>query len=308
MSTTTGRALVVVRRYRVQLLLVILAVAVFCIKYHFIVCGCIRIERSLQQGNGVVLSGYPNEDLFTIASDFNRHRDFNQTCLSLTRKDQTPAPPTYEEWKRTNTRSSNVLPHTVCRRLFEQNKSSDFTVKSDEKLYYQHVFQKCPKANQRVPNIVHFMWFYGRSVELRFHHLLSALSALRVIKPCHIIVWTDGYTPAGKWWDYLTAEVSKTPTTLVVRTITPPACISGKHLKYGEHKADWTKLMVMHEIGGVSIILVTHYYISQCKNFNISLTPRWYCTHILCTFFCVSCGYNNLLFIYFITSGNLIHK
>ena len=57
-----------------------------------------------------------------------------------------------------------------------------------------------------VPKIVHYIWFYNKSTIFRFHHLISILSASKVIKPDEIIVWNLN-PPTGPYWKEATQKI-----------------------------------------------------------------------------------------------------
>ena len=55
----------------------------------------------------------------------------------------------------------------------------------------------------QVPNIVHYIWYNGKSVDFTFHRALSVLSAVKHIKPDAVYFHTDN-PPKGKYFEMLT--------------------------------------------------------------------------------------------------------
>ena len=54
----------------------------------------------------------------------------------------------------------------------------------------------------QVPNIVHYIWYYNDSQPMKFHEMLSVLSAHKMLQPDAIYFHTN-VPPIGKYWDRL---------------------------------------------------------------------------------------------------------
>ena len=64
-----------------------------------------------------------------------------------------------------------------------------------KKVESQNVFANYSKFT--FPNLVHFVWLYGRSHEMSFIQFLSALLVAKIDKPCVILFWYEGFVPTG---------------------------------------------------------------------------------------------------------------
>ena len=110
----------------------------------------------------------------------------------------------------------------------------------------------------RVPNIVHYIWYNTNSAPLKFHHLLSVLSAHKFIRPDVIYFHTDN-VPVGKYWEH----VKKIPG-LKVNLRTPPFTLFGERVKtplfYTSH-SNVDRVKILMEYGGIYLdldVLVTN--------------------------------------------------
>lgn len=108
----------------------------------------------------------------------------------------------------------------------------------------KRVVAKYCKDNLTVPNIVHYIWFGSLSFE--FMHFVSFLSAYKYQNPCMILFFHD-MLPSGIWWNLLRQTV---PNIVLVRVITPTH-ISGRRIKFIQHKADIFRLQILKEYGGI---------------------------------------------------------
>ena len=54
----------------------------------------------------------------------------------------------------------------------------------------------------QVPNIVHYIWYYNDSQPMKFHEMLSVLSAHKMLQPDAIYFHTN-VPPSGKYWERL---------------------------------------------------------------------------------------------------------
>ena len=102
-----------------------------------------------------------------------------------------------------------------------------------------------PCKKEVVPNIVHYVWF-GEYETLRFHHMLSILSAHKFIRPERILIHCD-FAPVGQWWKYIR---SKVPNIEIVKR-EPPTEIFGNQVILQEHKSDIVRMQVLMEHGGI---------------------------------------------------------
>ncbi|XP_070534419.1 uncharacterized protein [Ptychodera flava] len=103
-----------------------------------------------------------------------------------------------------------------------------------------------PKDHYVVPNIAHFIWFSCHP--FKFEHLISMLSAHRVMKAEKIYFYTD-CEPSGEWW----AEAKELIPTLHVESRSRPTKVFNKILnpKWPQHSADVARLQILMERGGV---------------------------------------------------------
>ncbi|XP_052672892.1 uncharacterized protein LOC128155296 isoform X1 [Crassostrea angulata] len=108
----------------------------------------------------------------------------------------------------------------------------------------RRVISKYCTDNSTVPNIVHYIWFGSLSFE--FMHFVSFLSAYKYQNPCMILFFHD-MLPSGIWWNLLRQTV---PNFVLVR-VTPPTHISGRKIKFIQHKADIFRLQILKEYGGI---------------------------------------------------------
>ncbi|XP_061169008.1 uncharacterized protein LOC133178289, partial [Saccostrea echinata] len=95
-----------------------------------------------------------------------------------------------------------------------------------------------------VPNIVHYIWI-GKQ-EFEFIYFVSLYSTHKNQKPCLFFLYYD-VLPSGKWWGIL----SKIVRNIVYVKITPPTEISGKKIKWVQHKSDILRLRILKEYGGI---------------------------------------------------------
>lgn len=114
----------------------------------------------------------------------------------------------------------------------------------------KRVVAKYCKDNLTVPNIVHYIWFGSLSFE--FMHFVSFLSAYKYQNPCMILFFHD-MLPSGIWWNLLRQTV---PNVVLVR-VTPPTHISGRKIKFIQHKADIFRLQILKGIICRQILTIT---------------------------------------------------
>lgn len=108
----------------------------------------------------------------------------------------------------------------------------------------RRVIAKYCTDNSTVPNIVHYIWF--GSLPFDFMYFISFLSAYKYQNPCLIMFFHD-MLPSGIWWNLLRQTV---PNIVLVR-VTTPTHISGRKIKFIQHKADIFRLHILEEYGGI---------------------------------------------------------
>ena len=97
-----------------------------------------------------------------------------------------------------------------------------------------------------VPNVVHYVWFHGEGEPLTFHHYLALLSVKKFIKPIKIMFHCD-YEPVHQYWK----KVKATFRELEVVHRSPPTSIFGHEVARAEHRADFARLEILKEYGGI---------------------------------------------------------
>jgi hypothetical protein len=113
-----------------------------------------------------------------------------------------------------------------------------------------------------VPNILHYIWFGKANFE--FMYFVAVYSAYKSQKPCLIFMYYDD-VPKSVWWDLLLSSVPN----IVQVKMDPPSVISGKKIKYIQHKADIIRLQVLKG-GFCRCFLIKKKYVQN--SFNILLT------------------------------------
>ena len=104
------------------------------------------------------------------------------------------------------------------------------------------------------PNVVHYMKLaadvkQGDHGTINFIEYVSMLSFHSFLNPDKIIIHSNLEKFSGKYWDM----VQKWTTSRVeLRKISIPSTIGGKKWKYVEHVADYLKLVVVKEYGGIA--------------------------------------------------------
>lgn len=93
------------------------------------------------------------------------------------------------------------------------------------------VIQNCCLGDQKVPNVVHYIWYADR--ELGFFQFLSFMSALRFMKPCLFLIHGD-YIPRGTYWEHF---ISISPNVIHVKR-SKPKTVFGQTLAFEEHASD----------------------------------------------------------------------
>ena len=106
----------------------------------------------------------------------------------------------------------------------------------------------------KIPNIVHYIWYNPKSEPIRFHHLLSIMSADKVLHPDRIMFHTDN-PPVGDYWQQaLQIENFQ----VVYRD--PPTHLFGEVVKkpmfYTSH-SNVDRVKILQEYGGIYLDLDT---------------------------------------------------
>ena len=85
----------------------------------------------------------------------------------------------------------------------------------------------CSNSQQRdlVPNIVHYIWFSNKDTIFPFHHMLSVMSAHKILKP-DVILFHTNRPPTGSYWAIITALSS----VKVIHRV-PPRTLFGEQTK-----------------------------------------------------------------------------
>ncbi len=106
----------------------------------------------------------------------------------------------------------------------------------------------------QVPNIIHYIWYNTQTSPLKFHHLLSILSAHKILKPDIIYFHTDR-DPDGPYWE----RVKKIPNFRVMHR-KPPLELYGEAIKepmfYTSH-SNVDRVKILMEYGGIYMDLDT---------------------------------------------------
>lgn len=135
------------------------------------------------------------------------------------------------------------------------NWSTDYKTTAQTRLIQQP--NSPPETELLVPNIVHYIWYAESPQQLKFHNLLSILSAHKLIKPQMILFHTN-IEPTGNYWQ----EVKKIPSLKVIHR-RPSTCLFGYPLKlpyYETSSSNVDRLRVLYETGGIYLdldVLVT---------------------------------------------------
>ncbi|CAH1786450.1 unnamed protein product [Owenia fusiformis] len=103
-----------------------------------------------------------------------------------------------------------------------------------------------------VPNLVHYVWLDMKGkLNFEFLHTVSMISVHKRWKPDKIFlhVYQKNY-PHGKWWDYVKNNVSGIK---IVEHEFDELTIYGEVPKYVEHMADFLRIKILREYGGIYI-------------------------------------------------------
>ncbi|KAL4235991.1 hypothetical protein ACF0H5_004379 [Mactra antiquata] len=103
--------------------------------------------------------------------------------------------------------------------------------------------QKCCLDEQRIPNVVHYVWY--KRGELSFVPFLSFLAVIRFVKPCVIVF--HGAAPYGKYWDAFTYLWPR----VILLKREAPKTVFKKPLGYVEHASDIMRIEALINYGGI---------------------------------------------------------
>lgn len=103
-----------------------------------------------------------------------------------------------------------------------------------------------------IPNICHFVFgFKEQKEEFLFCYYLAVYSAYIVNKPEKIIFYYH-HEPHGDWWE----KLKNIPVVELIK-IPIPTHIGEKEIKKTAHKADWVRMNVLYEFGGIYLDIDT---------------------------------------------------
>ncbi|PAA81954.1 hypothetical protein BOX15_Mlig001259g3, partial [Macrostomum lignano] len=105
----------------------------------------------------------------------------------------------------------------------------------------------------QVPNIAHFVMPFGET-NLQFHHMVSLLSCLHIMKPHRLLLWyAPGKLPSGHWWDRVRKNLTESEweerIIFVQRPIPTSVYTVPVHGK--EHQSDVMRLEAVLVFGGL---------------------------------------------------------
>ncbi|PAA80835.1 hypothetical protein BOX15_Mlig026037g1, partial [Macrostomum lignano] len=104
-----------------------------------------------------------------------------------------------------------------------------------------------------VPNVAHFVLPFG-DTQLQFHHMVSLLSCLHVMKPHRLMLWyAPGRLPTGRWWDRVRKNLTEVEwderIVMVQRPV--PKSVYSVPVHGREHQSDVMRLEAVLIFGGV---------------------------------------------------------
>ena len=101
-----------------------------------------------------------------------------------------------------------------------------------------------------VPKVVHLLWFWPKSTNFRFHHLMSVMSIKKHIKPKRIILWFNN-EPSGPWWIFAKQIIND----IGLVQYWPPTEVFNQPLDIVEHQSDIARLDILIKYGGIYLDL-----------------------------------------------------
>ena len=115
------------------------------------------------------------------------------------------------------------------------NSSKDiFEIPFGDKCLIDVINKYCTEGN-RVPNIVHYVWYSKTSMD--FLHFLSFISVIKFVSPCLILIHGP-YLPYGLYWEYF---VRVYPRIIHVKR-KPPRKAGSRFLAFPEHGSDMMRI------------------------------------------------------------------
>ena len=105
-------------------------------------------------------------------------------------------------------------------------------------------------SEKRVPDIVHFIWFYPKQTELMFLHLVSLISAIKFARPERIMFWHH-YMPVGGYWKEFMFAIENSTSVLHMVQRQPPDQSLGKQIDKAEIQALVAKYQALDSHGGI---------------------------------------------------------
>ena len=106
--------------------------------------------------------------------------------------------------------------------------------------------QNVSKLGEKIPNIVHYIWFSTENKDLQYHHMLSILSADRLLQADQIYFHTNK-EPIGPYWNqvrHLVTVIHREPTRILFGK---PV----KRPKYETSDSDVARVETIFQYGGI---------------------------------------------------------
>ncbi|PAA89643.1 hypothetical protein BOX15_Mlig026197g1 [Macrostomum lignano] len=104
-----------------------------------------------------------------------------------------------------------------------------------------------------VPNVAHFVLPFG-DTQLQFHHMVSILSCLHVMKPHRMMLWyAPGRLPTGQWWDRVRKNLTEAEwdEKIIMAQRPVPTSVYSVPARGREHQSDVMRLEAVLVFGGV---------------------------------------------------------
>ncbi|XP_053387662.1 uncharacterized protein LOC123543034 [Mercenaria mercenaria] len=124
------------------------------------------------------------------------------------------------------------------------NNSNDIHVTKFGNACLNKFIDSCCKGPERVPNIVHYVWFMRNSLD--FISFISILSVVRFVNPC-VIVFHGDRLPTGKYWDFL---MRLSPNIIHIKR-QKVNTVFGQRVKFKQHSSDVMRIEALLMYGGI---------------------------------------------------------
>jgi mannosyltransferase OCH1-like enzyme len=98
-----------------------------------------------------------------------------------------------------------------------------------------------------IPNIFHFIYFYGLNKEFPLAHYININAARILNSPDEIIFYSDS-EPSGLYWEKIKKYITFQP-------VNPPQLVFGNKLYHIAHKSDVLRLEILKKSGGIYLDL-----------------------------------------------------